>query len=197
MSNRLIDELYSRARERGQKGLFGSLLTRRSSCLLTLQEIEDNCAVHAHHDAGTRAVPIRKIRGSENRCGDFDRDFNPLHDHNKGRWLSIAGARQRGKALPPVDLVQVGDVFFVRDGHHRISVARELGQQTIEARVMVWQVTGPLPWEKSTRTIARRRTAQEAKRFHTRLWDDRHALVTFFANRSTLWSRQGHAQSVE
>jgi hypothetical protein len=193
MSNQLIDELYCRARERGQKGLFRSFFSRHSSCLFTLQEIEDNCAVHAHHDAGTRTVPIRQIRGSENRCGDFDRDFNPLHDQNKGRWLSIAGARQRGKALPPVDLVEVGDVFFVRDGHHRISVARELGQQTIEAKVMIWQVTGPLPWEKSTRTIDRRRPGQEARRFHARLRDDGHALVTIFANRLTLWSRQGHA----
>jgi hypothetical protein len=46
-------------------------------------------------------------------------------------------------------LVQVGDVYFVCDGHHRISVARAMGQQDIEAKVMVWQVTGPLPWETS------------------------------------------------
>jgi hypothetical protein len=47
--------------------------------------------------------------------------------------------------LPPVVLVQVGDVYFVRDGHHRISVARALGQLDIEAEVTVWQVSGPLP----------------------------------------------------
>jgi hypothetical protein len=49
--------------------------------------------------------------------------------------------------LPPVVLVQVGDVYFVRDGHHRISVARALGQLDIEAEVTVWQVSGPLPWD--------------------------------------------------
>lgn len=193
MSKQLIDELYSRARERGQRGLFRSFFSRHSSCLRSLQEIEDTCAVHAHHDAGTQTVPLRQIRGSESRCADFDRDFNPLHDHNKGRWLSIAGARQRGKALPPVDLVQVGDIFFVRDGHHRISVARELGQQAIEAKVMVWQVTGPLPWEKSKGTITRRRIGQETRQSHRRSRDDGHGLVTVFASRLTLWSRQGHA----
>jgi hypothetical protein len=95
-------------------------------------------------------VPICHIRGTESRAGDFDRDFNPLRDHNQGRWQRIAGARQRGKALPPVDLVQVGNLYFVRDGHHRISVAQALGQPDIEAKVVVWQVSGPLPWETQT-----------------------------------------------
>jgi hypothetical protein len=63
------------------------------------------------------------------------------------RWLRIAAARDQGKVLPPVVLVQVGDVYFVRDGHHRISVARALGQQDIEAQVTLWQVKGTLPWE--------------------------------------------------
>lgn len=61
----------------------------------------------------------------------------------------MAVARQQGKALPPVRLVQVGDLYFVRDGHHRISVARALGQQDIKARVTIWQVEGPLPWERA------------------------------------------------
>ena len=55
------------------------------------------------------------------------------------------------KALPPVSLAQVGDIYFVKDGHHRISVARALGQKAIEAKVVVWQVEGSLPWEAATR----------------------------------------------
>ncbi|MFN2186580.1 MAG: hypothetical protein ACK2UU_21575, partial [Anaerolineae bacterium] len=69
-------------------------------------------------------------------------------DQARGRWLSIARARQQGKDLPPVVLIRVGDVYFVRDGHHRISVAQALGQLDVEARVTVWQVTGPLPWDE-------------------------------------------------
>jgi hypothetical protein len=53
--------------------------------------------------------------------------------------------------LPPVVLVQVGDVYFVRDGHHRISVARALGQLDIEAEVTVWHLSGPLPWDAAER----------------------------------------------
>jgi hypothetical protein len=83
----------------------------------------------------------------DRRSNDFDRDFHPLQDHCKDRWLRVARARDEDKVLPPVVLVQVGDVYFVRDGHHRISVARARGQLDIEAEVTVWQVGGPLPWE--------------------------------------------------
>jgi hypothetical protein len=146
--------MYSRARKRGWRNQVQSALTGRSCRLLTLAEIDATCTVHARRHAGIRTVPIGQIRGSQDRGDDFDRDFNPLQDHNKGRWLGIAAARQRGKGLPPVELVQVGDVYFVRDGHHRISVARALGHRDIEAKVMVWQVTGPLPWEESAATYS-------------------------------------------
>jgi hypothetical protein len=149
MFNQATDVLYSRARDRGQWGQVWSALTGRSRCLLALDEIEATFAVHTCRDAGIRTVPISQIRGSDGRSDDFDCDFNPLQDHNKRRWLSVAAARRRGKALPPVKLVQVGDVYFVCDGHHRISVARAMGQQDIEAKVMIWQVSGPLPWEGS------------------------------------------------
>jgi hypothetical protein len=110
---------------------------------------QGRCRVTARSTVGSRTVPIEQIRGSQERASDFDRDFNPLQNHTRDRWVSIAVARQRGKALPPVSLVQVGDLYFVLDGHHRISVARALGQRDIEARVTVWQVEGPLPWGRT------------------------------------------------
>jgi hypothetical protein len=137
MFDQATDRLYARARDQGQRGLLLSALTRRSRHLLALEEMEAAHAARALQDAGIQVVPIRHIRGSESRSSDFDRDFNPLHDHNRRRWLNVAAARRRGKALPPVKLIQVGDVYFVRDGHHRISVARALGQRSIEARVLV------------------------------------------------------------
>jgi hypothetical protein len=121
----------------------------RSRQLLNLKEIEANCRVRDRSSAVLRTVPIEKICGSEGRTNDFDRDFRPLKTHTQERWLGIAKARQRGRVLPPVSLVQLGDLYFVLDGHHRISVARALGQQQIEARVTIWQVEGPLPWERS------------------------------------------------
>ena len=139
--------LYTSARKQGQRGQIWAGLGGRSRGLLSLAEVRTACSVEGQSDAGIRTVSIDRIRGSENRCTDFDADFHPLCEHNRDRWLSIAQARQRGRALPPVALIQVGDLYFVRDGHHRISVARALGQKAIEATVVVWQVAEPLPWE--------------------------------------------------
>ena len=137
---------YRWAVRQGRYGQLWSMLAGRSRCLLDLAIVRANCFVHACCDAGLRTVPIDQIRGSEGRASDFDRDFNPLQERTRERWVSIATARERGRTLPPIDLVQVGDTYFVRDGHHRISVARALGEQAIEARVVIWQVTGPMPW---------------------------------------------------
>ena len=151
--------LYLNARNRALQGMLWSALSRRSRRLLSLVEVDGACEVRSRRHAGIRAVPICRIRGSESRCDDFDRDFNPLQGRTAGRWQSVARARQQGRSLPPVDLVQVGDVYFVRDGHHRISVARALGQLDIEAEVTVWQVAGQLPWE---RAAAKRSSATDA-----------------------------------
>jgi len=142
------DRLYDQALARGQRGQLKSGLTGRERFLLDLASVEANCPAHARHDVGLRTVPITQICGSESRIADFDRDFNPLQDYTRERWLGVAAAHFQGRALPPVELVQVGQVYFVRDGHHRISVARALGQQSIEAKVLVWEATGLLPWEE-------------------------------------------------
>jgi hypothetical protein len=141
------NSLFALVRKRARRGQIWSRLIGRPRGLLALKEVRAVCTILAKSDGGIRPVPISQIRGSEGRSGYFDRDFNPLYDRARGRWVNIAKARQQGKDLPPVVLVQVGDVYFVRDGHHRVSVARALGQGDIEARVAVWQVAGPLPWE--------------------------------------------------
>jgi hypothetical protein len=141
--------LYRSALGRGRRGQFWSKLTGGSRCLLSLKSADADCKVRISSDVGQRTVPIAQIRGSEGRAGDFDRDFNPIKDHTRQRWLGIAAAREQGKTLPPVSLVQVGDLYFVKDGHHRISVARAFGQEAIEAKVVVWRVEGALPWEIS------------------------------------------------
>jgi hypothetical protein len=143
----VIKRLYTHARSQAWWGQLRSALARRSGDLLTLAEMDASGTLGTRRYAGIQKVSINHIRGSLGRVHDFDHDFYPLQDHNRDRWLSVAGARQRGKSLPPVDLIQVGSIYFVQDGHHRISVARALGEQDIEAEVTVWQVTGPLPWE--------------------------------------------------
>jgi hypothetical protein len=143
----VTQNLYHRALDRGQRRLFWSMLTGQSRSLLHLENVEASCSVRVCCNVGLQKVPIARICGSEGRAGDFDCDFNPLQNHTQDRWLAIAAARRRGRDLPPVALIQIGDVYFVRDGHHRISVARALGHLTIEATVEVWQLDKPLPWD--------------------------------------------------
>lgn len=136
--------LYNNALAQGRRGQFLAFLTGRSRKLHSLEEVSRVCKVQARSSDGTRTVPIAQICGSENRAADFDCDFNPLQDRTRDRWLNIAKAWQRGRYLPPVILIQVADHYFVRDGHHRISVAQALGMEAIEATVEVWIVDKPL-----------------------------------------------------
>ena len=132
--------LYSMMHGWGLVRRFSSALTGRSSRLLDLADVRRACDVRGRRSDGIRAVPLREIRGSGGRCGDFDVDFCPLRSHTKGRWVGIAVAQRNGRAMPPVELIQIGDVYFVRDGHHRISVARALNRMYLDAVVTVWAV---------------------------------------------------------
>lgn len=88
---------------------------------------------------GAKTVEIEKIIGSESRGADFDAEFNPLNERSQVRWVRIMAARMRGDVLPPIDLIQVGDRYYVRDGHHRVSVARAFGEAYIDAVITVWR----------------------------------------------------------
>ena len=90
----------------------------------------------AEQDLGLVVIPTASVVGSvDRRPESFDRAFRPRAPELRQRWERIAAARRRGEALPPIDVYRIGDAHFVRDGHHRVSVARALGETTIEARV--------------------------------------------------------------
>lgn len=135
--------MYDSLRRRGWVNQLVSAVTRRDRSLSSLTQAVADRHVTGRRDVGLATVSIARITGSEGRCCDFDREFNPLQDHTRQRWLSIAKARAQGIPLPPVDLIQVQDSYYVRDGHHRISVARALGQEQIEANVRMWELAEP------------------------------------------------------
>jgi hypothetical protein len=85
---------------------------------------------------GPQVVPLDAIVGTVDRPKGFDRHFRPTTAQVRARWEKIAEMMRRGDELPPVDLYKVGDVYFVRDGHHRVSVARALGFHVIDAHVV-------------------------------------------------------------
>ena len=131
--------LYHHVRSRARLGQVWSFLSGRSQRLLNLAEVQAPSTGSDHDETRTRTIPISRIRGSgsRSRSGDFDADFRPLKAHIRDRWLSVATARQLGVSLPPVELIRIDEIYFVTDGHHRISVAQAMGQPEIEAKVMV------------------------------------------------------------
>lgn len=129
--------LFYRSLAAGLLGQARAAVIRRGNRLSDLDADRKAEQIHGSHYAGIYSVPIAKIRGSQGRTGDFDLQFHPLQEHTRDRWLSVASALQAGGALPPVELVQLGQEYYVIDGHHRISVARALGQTDIDAEVTV------------------------------------------------------------
>ena len=92
---------------------------------------------------GVKPIPIQQIVGSVDRYRDFDHYFLPRVGHTIERWAGIRQAGLEGKELPPISVYKVGDVYFVKDGHHRVSVARNAGQKFIDAEIIELNVTVP------------------------------------------------------
>jgi hypothetical protein len=103
--------------------------------VLPYEEVLEALGFASERSAGLKVVPLDQIVGSVDRGRDFDRRFRPTSGRSRGRWEQIAAAARRGEAFPPVDLVKVGQLYFVRDGHHRVSVARALGRTDIDGYV--------------------------------------------------------------
>ena len=129
---------FRQARLRGLINKIWANLTGKNPHLLDVNIITQGKSKRNCRYIGARTIPLQKIKGSEGRCQDFDRNFNPLKMHNRYRWASIAQAWEQGIYLPAVDLIKVGDQYIVRDGHHRISVAKFKGADYIDARVTEW-----------------------------------------------------------
>lgn len=135
-----LQELYSSMHTKALLGRIPTLLTGRSSSLLDLATALSGRKICNQHYAGSRTVPIKRIKGSEGRPDNFDCEFNPMQTRTRNRWLSIAAARSFGHTLPLVELIQLDDTYYVRDGHHRISVARALGEEYVDAKVIILEL---------------------------------------------------------
>jgi len=103
--------------------------------VLPYEEVVAALGFVSERSAGQAVVPLDAVVGSVDRSRDFDRSFRPTSGRVRSRWEHIAAAMRRGEAMPPVDLVRIGEIYFVRDGHHRISVARALGRTDIDANI--------------------------------------------------------------
>ena len=130
------EALYRTVRFAGQISILLSWLARRPGHLIDASHILPS-SVDTWQDKDLQIVPIKLIVASREQSHDFDSAFNPLQDRYRSRWTDIAALWLLGDSLPPVELIQVQQVYIVRDGHQRISVASALGQEDIEANVML------------------------------------------------------------
>ena len=134
---------FEKALVKGFWRSFWSWFTQSNNRLMPFDEVRQALPIHGQHDIGMREVPLDKIVGSVGRYQDFDRAFLPRHQFMRSRWVSIDRAHYQDVILPPIEVYKIGDVYFVRDGNHRVSVARERGQAYIDAYVN--EIVSPLP----------------------------------------------------
>src|SRR5690606_9341245 len=127
---------FERARQKAFLRELRSLFTREPNQLIPYHEVRRRIKPEAESYRGIQGVPIDKIVGSVDRFQDFDRAFLPRRRNTASRWKSVDRAYYQDVTLPPVQLYKVGDVYFVKDGNHRVSVARERGVEFIDAEVI-------------------------------------------------------------
>lgn len=129
---------FIRARRRATMARLAARLRGRPGdvdVILPYEEVLDALGFVSERRLGLQVVPLEAIVGSVGRAQDFDRRFRPTSGRVRTRWEQIATAMRRGDPLPPVDLAKIGELYFVEDGHHRVSVGRALGRSEIDAYV--------------------------------------------------------------
>jgi hypothetical protein len=102
---------------------------------LSFSEVVDALGRRGERRLGVQLIPLDQIVGSVDKVKDFDRRFRPTSDRSRQRWQALAEKSRLGEYLPPIDVYKLGNLYFVIDGHHRVSVARAQGATEIEANV--------------------------------------------------------------
>jgi hypothetical protein len=137
-SGEQADRDFSRARRRAFLRRVGAFLRNdpSSNKLLSFDEVKSALGAVEQVYLGMRTVEVAKIVGSVGRHRDFDRAFLPSKRDLGERWKKIDRLMQKSEELPPVSLFKIGDAYFVNDGNHRVSVARQQGVEMIDAEVI-------------------------------------------------------------
>ncbi|MCW2604550.1 MAG: hypothetical protein JWN61_2685 [Pseudonocardiales bacterium] len=111
--------------------------------MLPFDEVVAALGRTAERYVGLETIKLSTVVGSVDSQRDFDRRFRPTSSRVRSRWERLALAQRRGEAIPPIDVYRIGDLHFVKDGHHRVSIALVTGQKTIDAYVTEVQTTVP------------------------------------------------------
>ncbi|MCL4297444.1 MAG: hypothetical protein KJ077_17025 [Anaerolineae bacterium] len=138
------NEEFSRARQRAFVEEWLNFFRGRSNNLLPFEEIKQSLQLQDAAYKGLQEIELDKIVGSTGRYRDFTRTFLPKNSTTEDRWRRVDAVAHSGEGFPPIEVYQVGDVYFVRDGNHRVSVARAHGAKTIEAYVIEYKTPVPV-----------------------------------------------------
>ena len=126
---------FEKARRKAQRSQIAARLVGRDETLLPFEVIRQQIRQRNPRNLGVQQVPIAQIVGSVGRYHEFNREFLPLENSLRERWINVDSLAAR-KGWPPVNLYKIGETYYVDDGNHRVSVARQMGNETIEANVM-------------------------------------------------------------
>ncbi len=103
--------------------------------ILPFDEVVQALGRRGERRLGLQSIPLDSIVGTVDRAREFDRSFRPTSNRTRTRWERIATAQRQGKSMPPIDVYRIDQLHFVKDGHHRVSVARAMGYESIDAYV--------------------------------------------------------------
>jgi hypothetical protein len=129
---------FLRARRRQALARLSQRLRRAPddvNMILPLDEVLAALGRRGERRLGLQVIRLETIVGTVDSSRDFDRRFRPTSSRVRERWERLALAQRRGEPIPPIDVYRVGDLHFVHDGHHRVSIAITTGAKTIEANV--------------------------------------------------------------
>lgn len=132
--SKAVNDFY-RARSQATLKEIIAQLTGKSVDLLSYEEVRQKLRAHPSSERRLKDIPLDAIVGSVGRYTDFTRDFLPLRDSDMDRWIRVQLAAFGMAGMPPIDVYQLGDVYFVIDGNHRVSVARQMDSKEIQAYV--------------------------------------------------------------
>jgi nucleotide-binding universal stress UspA family protein len=148
-------EDFRRARAKARMRHLWAAVTGESLDLLRFDEITQKMHTIGLSSKGIKDIPVAAIVGSVNRYQDFDRNFLPLHDYDGERWANVKAVMTTpgSSGLPPIRVYKIGDAYFVLDGNHRVSIAKQMGIEQVEAFVTEIQTRVPLSPEDSPAEI--------------------------------------------
>ncbi len=159
------NEDFEKAKTRGRIQSVLSTLAWKNSDLLSFYAVTELIKPRNETYRGMKTIPVSQIIGSEGRYQDFSQAFYPKKELLRSRWRSIDGAVKQYIILPPISVYKLGQWYFVRDGNHRVSVAKAQGVEFIDAEVVELDSEIPLEAGLTMKQLRRRVTHYERKRF--------------------------------